>query len=64
MVLHLEGLAHFDFDPDVIHQVSFFQKTVHIAPEQARSPHSTWAAESLGQFLCHQNRDFFRFLSV
>jgi hypothetical protein len=63
MVLHLEVRAHFDFDPDVIHQVSFFQKTVHIATEQVRSPHAAWAAESLGQFLCCQNRDFFRFLS-
>jgi hypothetical protein len=63
MVLHLEARAHFDFDPDVIHQVSLFQKTVHIAPEQTRSPHTIWAAESLDQFLCCQSREFFQFLS-
>lgn len=58
MSRQLAAVAHFDFDLEVIHQVSIFYKSVLIAPKTVESQHASWHAESFSDFMTSGNTDF------
>ena len=62
MARQLETVAHFDFDPEAIHQVSIFHKAVLIAPSYVDCHHATWQAQSFSEFMANQNGDFLELL--
>ncbi|KAK8844917.1 hypothetical protein M9Y10_021090 [Tritrichomonas musculus] len=59
MSRQLESVAHFDYDPEVVHQTSIFFNTVLIAPPNVESPHAKWKASSFKDFITSGNTEFF-----
>ena len=62
MARQLSAVSHFDFDPEAIHQVAIFFKSVLIAPRAVESQHASWRAESFGDFIESRNAEFFELL--
>lgn len=62
MSRQLEAVAHIDFDPEAVHQISIFHKAVLIAPSYVESPHAAWKSETLGEFMTKTSGEFFQLL--
>ena len=62
MSRQLEPVAHFDFDPEVVHQTSIFISTVMIAPDNVDSPHAKWKSNNFKDFMTNGNTEFFNLL--
>ena len=53
MSRQLEAVAHIDFDPETVHQVSIFHKAALIAPSYVESPHAAWKSQSLTEIVAN-----------
>ena len=62
MSRQLDAVSHIDFDPEVVHQVAIFHKTVLIAPKTVDSPHAAWRCGSFSEFMTNGNTEFLELL--
>jgi hypothetical protein len=51
MTRQLEPIVHFDFDPEVVHQISFFFNAVLISSAQVDAPHALCQCRSFEEFM-------------
>lgn len=62
MARQLESTAHFDYNPEAIHQASIFIPSILIAPPTVESPHARWSNPSFENFMTNPNTEFFSIL--
>lgn len=62
MARQLDSSAHFDYNPEAIHQASIFITSILIAPPSVESPHAKWTNSSFEDFITGGNTEFFSIL--
>ena len=60
----LEPIAHFDFDPETIHQTSIFIPSIYIGPDYIECPYAKWSCNSFFKFITNGKTDFFNLFPV